>query len=198
MKLFVSMTALLAAGLSIAATNTGHADSTEPHAVVVAVIATGGCERTFTVPMALRAARAVYGGTKNVTTKERRMLGRIEKCQRNENAKGYVRSYYKRKRSAWKQRRIDAANPFSYAVASWYDSQGPGACGTGAQDGIAFASLILPCGAQVEMCAARCAVGTMKDHGPYVGGRTFDLNVNMRDAVGCYDGVCTVRWRRVK
>ena len=33
----------------------------------------------------------------------------------------------------------------------------------------------------------------MSDHGPYVTGRTFDLNNNLRLALGCA-GVCWVRW----
>jgi hypothetical protein len=87
--------------------------------------------------------------------------------------------------------------PMASAIASWYDEPGPGACGTGAQVGLHFASLILGCGQRVEMCHAGCAVATMADHGPYITGRTFDLNVNLRAAIGCPD-LCTVRWRLIK
>jgi hypothetical protein len=87
--------------------------------------------------------------------------------------------------------------PMASAVASWYDEDGPGACGYGAQEGLRFASLILACGTRVLMCHTGCATATMADHGPYVTGRTFDLNANLRAAIGCPD-LCTVRWRVLK
>ena len=93
-------------------------------------------------------------------------------------------------------RRLDPPAPTATAIASWYDEPGPGACGTGAQVGLHFASLFLACGARVEFCFQGCAVGTMADHGPYVAGRAFDLNVNLRDAISCTD-LCPVRWRRI-
>lgn len=83
-------------------------------------------------------------------------------------------------------------------VASYYTIDGTGACGVGSvQSGYRFASLILPCGARVQMCnRARCVSAVMSDHGPYVGGRTFDLNANLRSALGC-GGLCYVTWRRL-
>ena len=86
------------------------------------------------------------------------------------------------------------AQPMRTALASWYDQNGPGACGTGAQTGLKFASLTLPCGARVRFCYAGCVTATMADHGPYVAGRTFDLNANLRRALSCPD-LCRVRWR---
>jgi hypothetical protein len=86
--------------------------------------------------------------------------------------------------------------PMASAVASWYDEDGPGACGYGAQEGLRFASLILTCGTKVWICHTGCVTATMADHGPYVAGRTFDLNANLRAAIGCPD-LCTVRWRVV-
>lgn len=88
-----------------------------------------------------------------------------------------------------------ATPAMSSAVASYYDLTGDGACGNPAQDGYQFASLILPCGAQVVMCnGSTCVTATMNDHGPYVAGRTFDLNVNLMNALGC-GGICDVTWR---
>jgi hypothetical protein len=84
--------------------------------------------------------------------------------------------------------------PMASAIASWYDEDGPGACGYGAQEGLRFASLILTCGTKVWICHSGCVTATMADHGPYVTGRTFDLNANLRAAIGCPD-LCTVRWR---
>ncbi|HEY2201101.1 MAG TPA: hypothetical protein VGH56_04380 [Solirubrobacteraceae bacterium] len=81
------------------------------------------------------------------------------------------------------------------ALASYYDLSGTGACGAPAQSGYQFASLILPCGARIVICnGSTCVTATMDDHGPYVAGRTFDLNVNLKDALGC-DGLCDVTWR---
>jgi hypothetical protein len=204
MKLLVATTALFAAGFSIAASNTGtgHADSPpQPHPIVVASVdPTAGCKKTFTIPMAERAARAVYAGAQDVSKKERQMLRRIKKCQRNQNAIHYVAWLYHRAWKQWKQRRYDAAHPYSTAVASYYDTHGIGACdnsGGDVQAGYRFASLILPCGAVVEFChGSRCVQGVMGDHGPYVGGRTFDFNTNMHDALGC-GGICYITWRRL-
>lgn len=87
--------------------------------------------------------------------------------------------------------------PMRAAVASWYALDGPGACGNGAQTGLHFASLILACRTQIRICHAGCVTATMADHGPYVAGRTFDLNINLRDAIRCPD-ICSVRWRRAE
>jgi hypothetical protein len=86
--------------------------------------------------------------------------------------------------------------PLQTAVASWYAEHGAGACGLGpdVQSGYRFASLILRCGTQIRICYRGCVVATMADHGPYVSGRTFDLNVGLRAAIGCPD-LCVVRWR---
>ena len=82
------------------------------------------------------------------------------------------------------------------AVASWYAEHGAGACGLGpdVQSGYRFASLILRCGTRVRFCrAGRCREAIMADHGPYIAGRTFDLNAALARALDC-SGVCTVRW----
>jgi len=83
-------------------------------------------------------------------------------------------------------------------VASYYDLTGTTSCGQpDAQVGLAFASLFLPCGAQVQMCYGQtCVTATMDDHGPYVAGRTFDLNVALKDALGCPD-LCDVTYREL-
>lgn len=87
------------------------------------------------------------------------------------------------------------APPLRPALASWYAEHGPGACGVDdVQSGYRFASLILRCGTRIRICRAGCVTATMADHGPYIAGRTFDLNVNLRSAIGCGD-LCSVRWR---
>lgn len=161
---------------------------------------TYGCEKTFTVHMDTRAARAIYRGTRDVTRRQLRLLRRLVRCQRHRGARAFVEAFNARSREAWARRRQVAAQPppppLAYAVASWYDTPGVGACALGpdVQSGYRFASLILACGAAILVCHAGCVVATMADHGPYVAGRTFDLNVNVRDAIAC-GGVCLVRWR---
>jgi peptidoglycan lytic transglycosylase len=79
------------------------------------------------------------------------------------------------------------------ALASWYDDQGQTACGFHARYG--FASLFLPCGARVTMRGPGGTVtATSQDRGPYVAGRTFDLNAALKQALGCSD-LCTIKWR---
>ena len=97
------------------------------------------------------------------------------------------------------RRRHRRPPPMSSAIASWYAEDGVGACdvGDGVQAGLRFASLILSCGTRIRICHAGCVTATMSDHGPYITGRTFDLNVNLRDAIHCPD-LCLVRWRRLR
>lgn len=90
--------------------------------------------------------------------------------------------------------------PWHSAVASWYAEHGGGACGLGpdVQSGYRFASLILACGTRVQFrYAGRTVTATMADHGPYVAGRTFDLNAALRGALGCPD-LCYLRWRAAR
>jgi rare lipoprotein A (peptidoglycan hydrolase) len=104
-------------------------------------------------------------------------------------------------------RRLARRRPSSPAVtASWY---GPGlyghplgCSGYGTlQPGTAgVANRTLPCGSTVRLCVASstgCAGPVVTTHvidrGPYVAGRTFDLTVPVRDAVGLR-GVGAVRY----
>jgi rare lipoprotein A (peptidoglycan hydrolase) len=91
----------------------------------------------------------------------------------------------------------DHPAPMRTAIASWYAEHGPGACNLGpdVQTGYRFASLILRCGTRIRICRNHhCVTATMADHGPYITGRTFDLNYQLSDALNC-PGICTVRWR---
>jgi rare lipoprotein A len=71
------------------------------------------------------------------------------------------------------------------AGASWYDDSGPTACE--AHYALGVANKTLPCGTRVEICAARCAVVTVQDRGPFVEGREWDLNVGAKEAIGFGD-----------
>lgn len=153
------------------------------------------CGKTFTKPMITRAIDAAYSGTRDVSQAERRSLRHFIHCARRHVRRARMLRYLHHAWVAWRARRNP---PMAGAIASWYDTEGTGACGFGTvQTGYRFASLILPCGAVARFChGATCINGVMSDHGPYISGRTFDFNVNMRDALGC-GGICYVTWRRL-
>lgn len=142
-----------------------------------------------------RAAAVIYAGTRHVSPTELRHLAKFARCQRNPaNTPAAVR--FNRTRAAAHDLRLHPPAPaMNYGVASWYALGGGGACGLGdVQSGYRVAHKTLACGTRVEICAARCATAIVSDRGPYVAGRDFDLNQNMRDATGCA-GVCSIRWR---
>jgi rare lipoprotein A (peptidoglycan hydrolase) len=75
-------------------------------------------------------------------------------------------------------------------VASWYYDAGNTACGFHATYGVANRSL--PCGTKVTISyGGRSVLATVDDRGPYVYGRSFDLNQNTARALGVY-GVAQV------
>jgi hypothetical protein len=153
------------------------------------------CRKTFTLPMDKRAANVIYAGANPLTHHERALMRRLVRCQRRARNVRRARRYNQARRAAWHQRRLDATS-MQPAVASWYDTDGVGACGYGnVQAGLRFASLFLACGTWIRICnGPSCVDAEMVDHGPYVAGRDFDLNANLRDALGC-GGICAVRWR---
>ena len=82
------------------------------------------------------------------------------------------------------------ASGFEQSVASWYNDAGQTACGFHATYGVANKSLA--CGTHVTFSyGGRTVVATVDDRGPYVGGRTWDLNQNTAAALG-FAGVGTV------
>jgi hypothetical protein len=85
--------------------------------------------------------------------------------------------------------------PFNVALASWYDDAG--ATASGAHYTYGFASLAFGSawGHRIRFCyGRRCVTGRLDDHGPYVGGRLFDLNGALKAALGCPD-LCWLRWQ---
>lgn len=83
-----------------------------------------------------------------------------------------------------------SATGFEPAVASWYNDGGQTGCGFHATYGVANKSL--PCGTHVTFSyGGRTVVATVDDRGPYVAGRTFDLNQNTAAALR-FAGVGTV------
>lgn len=82
-----------------------------------------------------------------------------------------------------------------YAMASWYDLGGVGACGGEAQSGMGVANLSLACGTRLTFYYhGRSVNAVVDDRGPYVAGRSFDLNANVASALG-FAGVNTVGYR---
>jgi hypothetical protein len=76
------------------------------------------------------------------------------------------------------------------SVASWYYDAGQTACGFHATYGVA--SRTLPCGSRVTISyAGRSVVATVDDRGPYVYGRSFDLDQNTARYLGM-NGVARV------
>lgn len=155
--------------------------------------AVSGCSKTFTGPMVKRAINVTYGGTRDVSATSTRHLRRYLRCARPHVSRARLSSYLTHARQAWVARRNPPMN--GPVTASWYGLGGSGACGTSVQSGYRFASLFLTCGQMIRMChGARCVDAQSADRGPYVGGRTFDLNANLRDALACGD-LCAVTWR---
>jgi rare lipoprotein A len=86
--------------------------------------------------------------------------------------------------------RAGKVTTFTETVASWYEDGGTTACGFHAGYGVANKSL--PCGTKVTFrYGGRTVTATVDDRGPYVGGRTWDLNQTTAGALG-FGGVGTV------
>jgi rare lipoprotein A len=92
--------------------------------------------------------------------------------------------------------------PMTPATASWY---GPGlyghhlACGGTLRPGtVGVAHKRLPCGALLRICyRGRCSHARVRDRGPYVAGRQFDLTAALRARLHFPNAVRTVRYRVV-
>ena len=86
--------------------------------------------------------------------------------------------------------RAGSLTVYQPAVASWYNDAGNTACGFHAYYGVASPSL--PCGTQVSfMYAGRTVHAVVDDRGPFIAGRSWDLNQNTAGALG-FGGVDTV------
>lgn len=122
-------------------------------------------------------------------------------CDRRVLARAHRHAVWIRARRAIAARQAAAklarevASSGRLALASWYEDGGTTASGT--HYAMGFASLMFGSrwGKAITFCySGRCVVGHLDDHGPYVGGRDFDLGGDLRSALGCPD-LCTVRWR---
>lgn len=103
---------------------------------------------------------------------------------------------------------LHVSHAWHVAVASAYSriSSGPtnGCDGSQLRDGdLTVATLLVPCGARIQVCyRGRCVIVRRADSGPYVKGRSLDLNLGVVRALGFRSaeawGVRSVRWRRVR
>jgi hypothetical protein len=154
-----------------------------------------GCAKHFTVPMARRAMRAAFGGDRpSVTVRQRKRLHWYIRCQWNTLHRPKLNRELTRMRRAW-HRRMDP--PFQTAFVSWYDDSGTHCCGVYATDGVAVCGITgvcVPQGTKIEFCDHGCVIAVADDHGPYVAGRSFDLNQNTAQAIG-FSGLGEVKYR---
>lgn len=67
------------------------------------------CGELFTVKMGKRAALAIYAGTRHVRLRQLKLLGYIERCQRNPRAQSYVRWFDHHQAALNAMRRYDAS-----------------------------------------------------------------------------------------
>jgi hypothetical protein len=107
------------------------------------------------------------------------------------SGKHYLRVSFGGDRSnAANSARSGSVTVFNQGVASWYQDGGTTACGFHAYYGVANVSL--PCGTRVTfLYHGHRVTATVDDRGPYVGGRTWDLNQNTAGALG-FGGVANV------
>lgn len=165
---------------------------------MIAAQAAALCPKTFTLPMFERAVARTYHGTDLPPKGSYGHLWRIVKCQRARRDYWRARAFWGSARDSWaarRQARYRTNQPWNGPVtASWFDDSGTTGCGIHATYG--FATLLnIPCGSQITMRGpGGTVVATREDSGPYVAGRTFDLNPSLRAALGCSD-LCSIFWR---
>jgi hypothetical protein len=160
------------------------------------------CPKLFTVRMGERAARAIYRDGHTASRRNLRLLGYIERCQRNPRAQGFVRAFDRRQARAHAQRVYATQHPYSTAYASEYDDSGTHCCGVYATYGVADCGSgggpCYPQGTRIEFCnindPRRCITATVDDHGPYIAGREWDLSLSTAGAIG-FSGLGDVYWR---
>jgi rare lipoprotein A (peptidoglycan hydrolase) len=156
------------------------------------------CARTFTLPEFKHAADRTYHGTHLPRRGAYGRLWRIARCERPPSSEHRARLIWHHVLLSWVTRRQAVRDAsMSSATASWYDdSTGQTASGFHAFYGVA--NLSLSFGTRVRFCyptrSPRCVVAVVDDRGPYIGGRTWDLNQNVAGALG-FSGVNTVGYR---
>jgi rare lipoprotein A len=88
------------------------------------------------------------------------------------------------------KRHVSKPVEMTATVASWYYDEGNTACGFHAEYGVA--NRTLPCGTKVKLrYGGHSITATVDDRGPFVYGRSFDLDQRCASALGMW-GVATV------
>jgi rare lipoprotein A (peptidoglycan hydrolase) len=147
-----------------------------------------GCHKRFTVKMARRAIAAVYHERSTVNKRQTLMVDRIIRCQWKARHRPALRRVW---HSAVVARHQRLSPPISFAVASWYDDSS-GACAMGSCVTYGVANRTLAFGTRVLFTYhGRSVQATVDDRGPFVAGRTWDLDQNTARALG-FGGVDTV------
>ena len=189
-------TTLTAAATSVllAFTGTGHHHHQYQHVPK-------GCAKHFTVPMAQRAINATYRGTRDVTAHEARHVHLYIHCQWSTLHRPMLNRYLDRAIQEWRTRVQDSYQ--TAYVSYYYDPPGStNCCGVNYYYGVAVCGSgggpCVPMGTPIEFeYDGRTVVARASDHGPYVAGRQFDLNQNVRAAIG-FPGLGYVQYRILK
>jgi rare lipoprotein A (peptidoglycan hydrolase) len=148
------------------------------------------CTKLYTVSQDTRIARSIFNSTSGVTLDQFRLLGYMERCQRNSKAQGYVRWYNRRLRKQRQARAKVVALPYTELASYYYDA---GNTASGYHSYYGVANKTLPFGTQVTFSYhGRVVTAVVDDRGPYIGGRDWDLNQNSAGALG-FGGVDTVQ-----
>lgn len=166
------------------------------------------CPKTFNLKMFQGALDVIYAGTRTPKHGAYGHLWHYVHCQRKKVNQTRARKLWGERADAWTRRRAAArqaqiAASMHSAKVSWYDDAGPTASGFHSYYGVAdcanYTVNCYPFGTKVQFCYHGCQVAVADDHGPYIGGRDWDLNQNTAGAIGVTGcGVCTVTWRIVQ
>ena len=104
--------------------------------------------------------------------------------------------------TVWTQNASARPTSWNTSTASVYDGQGIGgrvACLGYWPGGYAVAHRRLPCGTRVRfLYRGRKVTARVWDRGPFIAGRTFDLDVAVQRRLGFPFGVAQVKWRIVR
>lgn len=91
-----------------------------------------GCQKTYTGPMITRGIDATYRGTRHISARDKRRLGRYIRCARPGVSRAKMRSYRHRAWMAWWKRCYDLTHwRWPWSCIAHYESGGNPAEDTG-------------------------------------------------------------------
>jgi rare lipoprotein A (peptidoglycan hydrolase) len=127
-------------------------------------------------------AKKVYRRT-TVSSAARKHLATLGECA--SAGRKIVKRIHDREINARRERQRLASFTYSTEGASWYDDSGATASGNHYPLGVAHKAL--PFGTRVRMCYRGCATVIVEDRGPFIAGRSWDLNPGAKAAIGFGD-----------